>query len=96
MCKWGTSEVVEVTIAADLSHSGKEYIRKFKIDKCIAPIVRALEQGGIKMRASCCGHGTRDGYINLQDGRTLIIPNGKAGWKLVKQTDANRKILLRH
>jgi len=46
-----------------------------KIDHCIAPIVKALQKGGIDMRASCCGHGKRRGRIELQDGRTLIIDN---------------------
>lgn len=73
MCKWGTDEIVEVTIPADLSHTGKAYKKKVGIDKCIAPIVRALENAGILMRGSCCGHGKRDGDIHLQDGRILII-----------------------
>ena len=77
MCKWGTCETVEVTIPADLSHNGKPFKKKAKIDKCIAPIVRALEQGGIKMRASCCGHGKTHGEIMLQDGRNLIIKGTK-------------------
>jgi hypothetical protein len=73
MCKWGTTEIVEVTIPADLSHTGKAFKKKVGIDKCIAPIVKALEQGGIKMRGSCCGHGKTNGHIHLQDGRLLII-----------------------
>ncbi len=44
-----------------------------KIDGCIAPIVKALQRGGIDMRASCCGHGKGRGSIHLQDGRTLLI-----------------------
>jgi hypothetical protein len=43
------------------------------MDACIAPIVQALEAGGVFMRASCCGHGKTDGRIDLQDGRTLVI-----------------------
>lgn len=73
MCKWGTYEKVEVTIPAELSYTGEERKAVKKIDKCIAPIVRALEQAGIKMSASCCGHGKVDGRIDLQDGRILII-----------------------
>lgn len=73
MCKWGTYEEVMVTIPADLSSTGKEKRKKVKIDRCIAPIVKALEQGGIKMRGSCCGHSKTDGDIHLQDGRILII-----------------------
>jgi len=73
MCKWGTSELVEVTIPSDLSCNGKEKKKKVGIDKCIASIVKALEYGGIKMRGSCCGHNKTYGHIHLQDGRVLII-----------------------
>jgi len=73
LCKWGTNEEVEVTIPADLSYTGKARKTIVKIDKCIAPIVRALEVSGVKMRGSCCGHGKGDGGISLQDGRVLII-----------------------
>lgn len=73
MCKWGTTTDVEVTISADLSHTGKEFVKLAKIDSCIAQIVKALEQGGIRMRASCCGHGKGPGSITLEDGRVLLI-----------------------
>ena len=66
-------ELVKVKIPADLSHTGKTLWKKMKIDKCMAPIVKALQEGGIDMRGSCCGHGKMDGDIHLQDGRILII-----------------------
>lgn len=66
-------EEVEVTIPADLSCTGKPIKKMAKIDKSIAPLVRALNKAGIATRSSCCGHGKRDGYIALQDGRILII-----------------------
>jgi hypothetical protein len=77
MCEWGTSEIVIVTIPATLSHTGTSYKKQAKIDKCIAPLVRALENTGLLMTASCCGHGKTNGQINLQDGRTLIITPSK-------------------
>ena len=73
MCKWGDTVPVCVKIPADLSHSEKSYWKVKEIDRCIAPIVKALQEGGIDMRASCCGHGKTDGRIDLQDGRILII-----------------------
>lgn len=73
MCKWGTSEDVEVTIQASLSHTGKTRKAVKPIDKCIAPIIRALENAGIHMTASCCGHGKNEGRIDLADGRILTI-----------------------
>lgn len=73
MCKWGTEKLVKVRIPVDLACSGKSYWKQMKIDSCIASIVKALQDGGIDMRGSCCGHGKGDGEISLQDGRTLII-----------------------
>ena len=73
MCKWGTHEIVRVKIPRDLSCTGQAKWKMAKIDKCIAPIVKALQEGGIHMRSSCCRHGKGDGRIILQDGRELII-----------------------
>jgi hypothetical protein len=79
MCKWGTHELVKVRIPSDLSCSGRAKWKRMQIDACIAPLVRALQDGGINMRGSCCGHGTQDGYIALNDGRALVIlPPAKA------------------
>lgn len=43
------------------------------IDACIAPLIQALNDGGIPTVASCCGHGHRPGRISLKDGRELFI-----------------------
>lgn len=43
------------------------------IDWCIHHIVAALNAGGVKTFACCCGHGKQDGNIVLEDGRILII-----------------------
>jgi len=73
MCLSGNTKNVCVYIPADLSHTGKEHWKMVGIDACIADIVEALQDAGIDMRASCCGHGKRDGNIILQDGRILSI-----------------------
>ena len=85
MCKEGEYKLVNVKIPADLSHTGKSRWKKARIDKCIAPIVKALQEGGIDMRGSCCGHNKRDGDIHLQDGRILIIK--KEGNKYLSKRD---------
>lgn len=77
MCKYGDTVKVCVKIPADLSHSGKSYWKAVEIDKCIAPIVKALQEGGIDMRATCCGHNKVIGKILLQDGRILTIKKAK-------------------
>lgn len=71
----GDGILVKVKIPADLSSHGESYLGYKWIDSCIAPIVKALQEAGIDMRASCCGHGKGDGKIILQDGRILIIKN---------------------
>jgi hypothetical protein len=43
------------------------------IDWCIHHIVTALNASGIGTIACCCGHGEKDGRIDLEDGRILII-----------------------
>ena len=78
MCEWGDTVKVCVKIPADLSHLGIPYWKAAETDRCIAPLVGALQEGGIDMRASCCGHGKVDGSILLQDGRTLMIKKGES------------------
>jgi len=43
------------------------------IDKCIKPLINALNSIGVETVASCCGHGFRPTSIALKDGRELII-----------------------
>ena len=43
------------------------------IDWCIHQIVAALNAGGVETVASCCGHGEKDGRIDLADGRNLVV-----------------------
>ncbi|MBA7711702.1 hypothetical protein ES703_120668 [subsurface metagenome] len=58
MCKWGDTVPLEVTILAAGSHTGKERKAVRPIDKCLAPLVKMLNEYGIKtIRGSCCGHG---------------------------------------
>lgn len=73
MCEWGTSKNVRVKLPADLSGTGKQKWKDVPIDACIADLVKALQEGGIDMRGSCCGHGKDIGDIHLQDGRILLI-----------------------
>jgi len=48
--------------------------KEVKIDRCIAPIVKALNDAGIKTVSSCCGHGKWDGYILLEDRALIVWP----------------------
>lgn len=73
MCDWGNSTSVRVKVASHLSSTGQDKWREFGIDSCIAGIVKALQEGGIDMLGSCCGHGKVEGRIDLRDGRILKI-----------------------
>ena len=73
MCKWGTTVPVEVIVPADQSHTGQDRPTTKPIDACIAPLVEALNEAGIRTDGSCCGHGKADGWIALHDGRKLTI-----------------------
>ena len=51
--------------------SGRTHV---PVDPCIAPLVQALNDGGIQTEASCCGYGNRPGSIILEDkNRWLFI-----------------------
>ena len=73
MCKPGETSYVLVKVPEDHSADGASKVKYVEIDRCIAPLVEALQHGGINMRASCCGHGKGAGTIYLQDGRILVI-----------------------
>ena len=57
------------------------------IDWCIHPTVAALNAAGIRTTNSCCGHGTSNGDIMLEDGRVLIIhpetPTSLEEWRKI-------------
>ena len=57
------------------------------IDYCIHQIVAALNAGGVRTLASCCGHGKMEGRIDLEDGRTLVVVNdaGQLVWQSLEQ-----------
>ena len=43
------------------------------IDRCIHQIVAALNAGGVRTFASCCGHKLVPGEIDLEDGRKIVV-----------------------
>ena len=73
MCKWGTTEILELTIPANLSSTGKNKLKQIDVDSCIVKLVKTLNEAGIVTVASCCGHNKRPGNIALADGRELVI-----------------------
>lgn len=72
MCKHGNTIEMELPIVGDFRFGIAD------IDLCIAPIIKALNDGGIITKGCCCGHGEVMGYIHLKDKRYLgVFPNRK-------------------
>lgn len=89
MCDPRDTVSITVHIDGDLSCTGVEKWRECKIDRCIAPLVKALQEGGINMRGSCCGHGKGHGDIQLSDGRLLLILSAEEAEELAKDRCSN-------
>jgi hypothetical protein len=85
MCAWGDEVMLLVPIPAVLSHTGEFHWAEKGVDRCIAPIVAALNSAGIYTAGCCCGHGKMDGDIHLHDGRVLRIENAKAAGHTVTE-----------
>ena len=64
---------VAVTVPAGLSCTGKDRFAIKPIDKCLADIVEALNNKGIKTNGCCCGHGIGKGSLILNDGRIIEV-----------------------
>lgn len=47
-------------------------------DPCLAPLVRALNDGGLPTVASCCGHGRHPSRVTLADGREVFVAPDRA------------------
>jgi len=85
MCKWGTHELMKIKIPANLSSTGKDKIKTVGIDKCIAHIIKALQDAGIETTGCCCGHGESDGYIGLNEGLILTIKKWERDFNKIKE-----------
>lgn len=73
MCERGKVILVDVIVPAHRSRTGKARRTFASIDQCLAPLVAALNRGGVFTVASYCGHGKRPGNIALADGRELVV-----------------------
>ena len=62
MCDHGNLVTLHLPTGIDIS-----------VDKCIAPIVKILNENGFTTIASCCGHGKQPSRISLIDGREIFI-----------------------
>lgn len=73
MCQHGDRTMTEVHVHWSIAHEETEVYKPMPIDTCIAPLVKALDDLGIRMLGSCCGHGEMYGQISLVAGGVIII-----------------------
>lgn len=73
MCQHGDTVTLRVKVVAGLAAEGVDTWKEKPVDRCLAPVVEALQAGGVDMLGSCCGHGHSPGEILLADGRSLIV-----------------------
>ena len=77
MCKHGDYSLVDVRY----EKGGKLFTQK--IDACIAPTIKALQDSGVITESSCCGHGKWDGFILMGDGSTMELHADKGYYRSV-------------
>lgn len=97
MCEYDDTVTLSVPIPASHSHTGKFHWADKPVDRCIAPIVQALNTAGILTSGACCGHGKGPGDIWLHDGRELVVrqpPHEPETGQLDQKADFNTVTLL--
>jgi hypothetical protein len=78
--------MMEVPVSVRKSYTGEKRMRTIGIDRCIAPIVKALLDAGIETEESCCGHESSVGYIAFMDDRVLALLQGKEEFEVAQNT----------
>lgn len=73
MCEHGNTVDCCVPVPADLAFEGELTWKMKPVDACLAPIVDALNRGGVLTRSCCCGHGKTPGEIVLHDFTVLRV-----------------------
>jgi len=62
MCKYGSDSPVKLN---DRSFwGGKKTVR---VDSCIAPVIQAIQDAGLRTSSCCCGHGRGASLIVWED-----------------------------
>lgn len=77
MCEHGDTVTMRVPIPPWLSHTGHFEWADKPVDRCLVPIVQALNRGRVYTANSCCGHGKGPGAIVLHSRRELVIEDGR-------------------
>ena len=75
-------ELMELPVPAELSYTGAARQKMVHIDRCIVPLIEALNKSGCPTVACCCGHGRGMSVISLKDGtQMLVLPDWDSGRK---------------
>jgi len=77
MCEWGDTVPLMVPIPASCSHTGEFRWALKPIDRCIAPLVSALNKAGLYTRGACCGHGKLPPSVILDDDTFVVLMDRK-------------------
>ena len=76
MCKMDDTVVLQL----DNLKSKRRPEGKIDVDRCIAPLIKILNENGYDTRSCCCGHGNKPTSIALKDERRMIIlPDDETG-----------------
>ena len=73
MCEYGSDSPVRLN---DRSFAGGKTVR---VDSCIAPVIQAIQDAGLRTSSCCCGHGR---------GASLIVweEDAEAAAEILKAT----------
>lgn len=93
MCEHGDTVDLLVLVPAHLAAEGVDTWKTKPIDRCIAPVVAALNVSGLPTAASCCGHGKSLGSIVLADGREILVRPFVAGGEAWRYADPNGAVM---
>jgi hypothetical protein len=71
MCDHNDTVETVFLVPARLSHNGRRRLKWGQVDRCIAPLIRELNEAGLFTSQSCCGHGKMPGQIDFHGGLSL-------------------------
>lgn len=88
MCKWGTRTKVKLMQPSLQGYTLERHKKNAErleleideelIDSCIAPLVRMLNDYGIRTMSCCCGHGkTANSSIRISAQNVQVLPLGE-------------------
>lgn len=82
----------ELKAKVKLHHATNSGHTEVMVDRCIAPLIQALNDGGFQTISSCCGHNQCVGSIALEDGRVLLIAKDYDEWSNIDAMIGDRDI----